>query len=137
MTGERSATGRVLEFVLPFALATLNVRDRRHRYQHGSDKKQMNLEVLAAIGGSRYLPRPPFERARVTVVRCSSQRCDPDGLPATAKNVMDVLCVSSPIHPTGLGVIRDDSGKHIELVVRQSPAPPGRGCTTVRIEELA
>jgi hypothetical protein len=124
---------REIAFILPFALPSLNVRDRRHRYRHGQDKKAMNLEVLAAIGGSRYLPRPPFKRARVTIVRCSSQRLDPDGLPAVAKNLLDVLCVQSKVHPTGLGVLVDDSPKHLELIVEQFTAAPGSGSTAVRI----
>lgn len=125
-----------LSFVLPFALDPLNVRDRKHRYAHGHDKKQMKLEVLDAIGGSRYLPAAPFERARVTIVRCSSQRLDPDGLPAVAKNLLDCLCPQSAVHPTGLGVLRDDSPKHIELIMKQSTAAPGHGYTAVRIERL-
>jgi hypothetical protein len=124
----------VIEFTLPFALPSLNVRDRRHRYQHGKDKKQMHLEVLAAIGGSRYLPREPLERARITVVRHSSGQIDPDGVASTCKNLLDVLCVKSKVHPTGLGFIVDDDAKHIELHVSQESAPKGQGSTLVRIE---
>lgn len=132
----RLMPSRELAFVLPFALPSLNVRDRRHRYQHGSDKKQMNLEVLAAIGGSRYLPRPPFNKCRVTVVRCSSQRLDPDGLGAVCKNLLDVLCLQSLVHPSGLGIIVDDNPKLLTLVVEQSTAAPGKGSTAVRVESL-
>lgn len=123
-------------FTLPFALDSLNVRDRRHRYQHGQDKKQMKLEVIAAIGGTRYLPPAPFERARVTVVRFSSGTLDEDSEGAVCKNLLDVLCVQSARHPTGLNVLRDDSKKHIELIVRQSSASPGKGSTSVHIECL-
>lgn len=126
-----------IAFSLPFALESLNVRDRKSHWQRSRGKRDLSLEVLAAIGGSRYLPRPPFERARITIVRCSSQRLDPDGLPAVAKNLLDVLCVKSNIHPTGLGVIVDDSPRHIELTVTQSTAPPSHGSTLVRIEKLS
>jgi hypothetical protein len=125
-----------ISFLLPFALEPLNVRDRKNRYERGSDKKQMNLEVLAAIGGSRYLPHPSFRRVKITVVRCSSQRLDPDGLPATCKNLLDVLCAKSATHPTGLGIIEDDNAELLTLEVRQSSAPPGYGSTVVRIECL-
>lgn len=127
---------RALEFVLPFALPSLNVRDRRHRYQHGSDKKTLNLEVLAAIGGPRHKPFPPWPRVRVTIIRCSAGQLDRDNLWGSAKNLCDVLCVQSPRHPTGLGICLDDTEAAMDLRISQSSAPPGAGSTIVRIEPI-
>lgn len=126
----------ILEFTLPFALDSLNVRDRKNRYAHGHDKKQMALEVLAAIGGPRYKPFPPWRRVRVTVVRCSSGRLDRDNLWGSAKNLCDVLCEQSPRHPSGLGICIDDAEATMDLKVSQVSAPPGAGATAVRIECL-
>lgn len=127
---------RELYFVLPFALDSLNVRDRRHRYQHGQDKKSLNLEVLAAIGGPRYKPFPPWKRVRISVVRCSSGTLDRDNLFGSVKNLLDVLCAQSSSHPSGLGIIEDDRDDLVVLDVTQSTAPPGRGTTAVKIASL-
>jgi hypothetical protein len=123
---------RSYEFVLPFCTESLNVRDRKHHMARHSGLQRMMQEVMAAIGGPRYFPRPPFQRARVTVVRCSAGQLDPDNLVASVKSLVDSLTVRS-----GVGVIADDSPGHIELVVRQADASRGAGTTLVRIEELA
>lgn len=125
-----------ITFSLPFALPSLNVRDRRHWRQHVKDKRAMYLEVLAATGGTRYLPAEPFERARVTVTRHSAGSLDPDSEGACCKSLLDVLCVPSRVHPAALGIIRDDSARHLELIVRQAPAKRGHGSTLVTIERL-
>jgi len=123
-------------FALKFALDSLNVRDRKHFGQKHRDQDRLKMEVIAALGGTRYLPRPPFARARVTVVRCSAGQLDPDGLPATCKGLIDVLCIASPVHPHGIGIIEDDSPRHIELIVRQDGAARGEAMTLVRVVEL-
>lgn len=120
-------------FSLPFLLQTLNERDRTNRWQKGRDKKALNLEVMAAIGGPRYFPRPPIRKATIVITRCSSGRVDPDNLAASAKNLLDVLCVRSGIHPSGLSIIEDDNPRNIELVTNQTKAAPGEGVTLVRI----
>jgi hypothetical protein len=128
---------REIAFVLPFALDSLNVRDRKHFAQRHRDQDRLRLEVIAALGGTRYLPRPAFARARITVIRQSPGSLDPDGLPATVKGLVDILCVSSAVHPHGLGVIEDDSARHIDLAVRQEQCARGSAATTVLVEELA
>lgn len=125
-----------LEFILPFALESLNVRDRKHWSKRSKDKHAMSMEVMAAIGGPRHFPRPPWERVRVTVVRCSSGRLDKDNLWASAKQLLDSLCVASPRHPGGLSIIVDDSDDRLDLVMKQSSAAPGKGSTIVRIERI-
>lgn len=126
----------MIEFVLPFALESLNVRDRKHWTDRARSKANMNLEVMAALGGPRYFPRPPLGRVRVTVVRCSSGRLDRDNLYASFKSLGDVLCIRSPRNPYGLGIVTDDTADLLELVMSQSPAAPGKGSSIVRIEEL-
>lgn len=123
-------------FTLPFALESLNTRDRKHFGERHRAQDQMKLEVLAAIGGTRDLPRPPFARARVTVVRCSAGQLDPDNAYAACKGLLDVLCVQSVVHPHGLGIIADDSPRHLDLIVRQTGADRGDGSTLVWVEEL-
>ncbi len=117
----------LIEFSLPFALPSLNIRDRQHWGKRRKYKSDLWLSVVAAIGGPRYFPLEAFPMARVTVNRSSSKALDPDNLVASVKPLADVL------RPR---LIRDDSPKHIELVVTQSSAAPGHGATTVRIERL-
>ena len=123
-------------FTLPFALAGLNVRQRKHWGALTSERNELAKEVMAGIRGPRHYPRPPLNRARITVVRCCAQPLDPDNLVASVKPLLDVLCVKSATHPAGLGIIVDDNAKQCELVVKQSSAPRGKGATIVSIEEL-
>lgn len=125
-----------LNFVLPFATESLNVRDRKHWSARSRDKRDMTMEIMAAIGGPRYFPRPSWRNVRITVVRCSGGRLDPDNLVASVKGLLDCLCARSPRHPGGLGIIEDDSSDLLTLEVRQSSAAPGAGSTVVRIECL-
>jgi hypothetical protein len=127
---------RSLSFTLPFSTESLNKRDRKHWAVKRSDKTRLANEVMVGIGGPRYFPHPPFARARITVERCSAGRLDPDNLAASCKGLLDVLCVPTPTHPNGLGIIDDDTSDHIELILRQSPAPRGAGSTSVTVEEL-
>ena len=94
------------------------------------------MEVMAAIGGPRYFPRPPLQRVKITVVRCSVGRLDPDNLAASTKSLLDVLCVKSSRHPTGLGIIEDDNSDLLTLELKQSSASQGAGSTIVRIERV-
>lgn len=128
---------RSIAFVLPFALPSLNVRDRQHWSKRSKIKDQTGLEILAAIGGPRYLPRPPFAYCRIHVVRYSSGMLDTDNAYASCKGLLDALCVSSRTHPTGIGFIVDDNPRVCELKVTQESAAQGAGMTAVRIEELA
>lgn len=127
---------REIAFQIPFALDSLNIRDRKHFGQKHRDQDRLKMEVIAALGGTRYLPRPPFARARVTVVRCSAGQLDADNAVASVKPLLDVLCVASGVHRHGVGIIEDDSPRHIDLVVKQSDARRGEATTLVRVVEL-
>jgi hypothetical protein len=125
---------RELFFTLPFALPSLNVRDRQHWATRGRQKKRLAQEVMAAIGGPRHYPRPPFASARVTVWRHSPGALDADNLAASCKPLLDVLCSASPRHPGGLGIIQDDAPGVLQLVMHQQQAPRGTQFTRVWIE---
>jgi hypothetical protein len=127
---------REIAFTIPYALDSLNIRDRKHFGQKHRDQDRLKMEVIAALGGTRYLPRPPFARARVTVVRCSAGQPDADNAVASVKPLLDVLCVASGVHRHGVGIIEDDSPRHIDLVVKQSDARRGEAMTLVRVIEL-
>lgn len=130
-------TGRPpIAFVLPFALKSLNIRQRTHWAELSRERKRLIMEVMVAIGGPRYFPRPPFAKARVTVVRSSAGQLDPDNLVASCKPLLDALCVASNRHPGSLGIIEDDNAKQCVLVLKQDSAPRGDGATSVLVECL-
>ena len=133
--GETSGEGGMIEFTLPFALPSLNVRDRQHWAVRRRAKGNLRWSVVVAIGGSRYLPEAPLQRARVTVTR-HGKAMDTDNLHASVKSLMDVLCVASRTHPTGLGFIVDDAPTFCELIVRQEKAGPKQARTAVTIEPI-
>ena len=127
---------RSLAFVLPLALPSLNVSLREHWGERQRVQTNLHKEIMAAIGGPAHYPRPPFERARITVVRVGVGQLDPDNLAASTKNLIDCLKARSPKNPLGLGIIVDDTPARLELVTTQTRAVDGYPQTLVRIEEL-
>jgi hypothetical protein len=130
---------REISFALPLLLPSLNTALRQHWAERERAQKALNLEVLAAIGGSRYIPRPPFARARVTVVRISTGALDPDGAAGSTKSLLDVLKLhDDKRNPLGLSVIQGDEPNRLELIVRQQHAETHAAQQTlVRVEELS
>lgn len=128
---------RSLAFVLPRVLPSLNTRLRTHWAKAAHEQAELAWDVMASMGGPHWFPRPPFAKARISVVRHSAGQLDADNLAASCKPLLDVLCVNSRIHPNGLGIIEDDAPAKCELVVTQQRASRGKAFTAVRIEELA
>ncbi len=126
--GEWGEAVRALEFELPFALESLNIRDKQHWSKRRRRKIALKQQVMAAIGGPRYFPNPTWRKARVTVTRCSAGELDTDNLYASFKNLGDSLIA--------LKIIEDDTPEHLILDMHQSIAPRGKGSTIVRIEPL-
>jgi hypothetical protein len=128
----------VVKIVLPFAIESLNKRDRREHWgQRTKAKNRLALEVLAAIGGPRYLPAAPIERASVTIVRYSSRRLDLDNLYGGAKEIIDLLCVHSRSKPRGMGYIRDDDPDHLMLDMGQIIVPRAEARTEITIRDAS
>jgi hypothetical protein len=124
-------------FALPFLLPSLNVRDRQHWAERHRQQVTLQQEIMVAIGGPRYYPRPPYERARLTVVRISTGQLDRDNAAASVKALADCLKARSERNPLGLSIIVDDNPARLELVVQQQHAATlAAQQTLVRIEEL-
>jgi hypothetical protein len=130
------STGKVIIFQLPFALPSLNTQLRTHWAVRQREQAKMATSVIVAIGGPRYRPSEPLQRARVQVKRYSAGELDPDNLAASCKHLLDVLCRASTTHPYGLGFIEDDSPAHLELVVMQAKCSPRKGSTIVSIAPM-
>ena len=128
---------RCVEFVLPFLLPSLNVRDRTHWAERHRQQVVLHDEIMVAVGGPRWYPRPPMERVRLTVIRISTGACDADNLAASTKAMTDLFKLRSERNPLGFGWIIDDSPDRLELVVRQQKAAHrANQATVVKIEEL-
>lgn len=119
------------DFTLPFRLLTFNQLMRMHFRKRKKHLSEIAWHVLALAGPP---PPQPFARARVVIERESTQEPDPDGLPATAKGLLDVLQPCSRRHPLGLGYILNDSSKCIDLEVRHMAGKGSR--TRVMISEI-
>jgi hypothetical protein len=128
---------RSVAFVIPMVLPSLNEMLRLHWAERKRRQEKLAQEVMVALSGPRHFPRPPFANAKVTVVRHSAGALDADNLTASCKPLCDVLCVNSPTHPSGLGIIEDDAPGKCELHVMQQRAGRGAGFTAVRVDELA
>jgi hypothetical protein len=127
----------VIEFTIPAALPSLNVRDRMHWSVRQRQKRDLAWAVWAAVAQFPGVVRDgPWDRTRVTITRCSAGELDPDNLAASAKPMLDVLCPVSKTHPYGLGLIVDDAPAHCELVVRQEKAKRKNTRTVVRLERI-
>ena len=131
-----SDMARTIRFTLPFLLPTLNQRQRTHWRAKPGDMRKLAWAMVAAL--PIRCDRMPFEKARITITRHSSGTTDPDGLYGSVKPLLDILCTpQGQRHPTGLGIIRDDSAACITLTVQQAKAKPREGRTEVVIEECS
>lgn len=98
---------------------TLNRSLRQHWRERLRDTRALAWEVRAALG-RRGVPAVPLERARVVIERrTAGTQPDHDGLVGGIKGLLDCLL---PCHekrrPYGLGLVRDDSPQHLDLVVK-------------------
>ena len=126
-----------LTITLPYAIPTLNVLIRTHYRRRATQKLRMGREILAQLGSSR--PAQPFERAHVVIERHSTGTPDPDGAVGACKDLLD--CLTTPSvqangkvrNKYGMGLIRDDSPKHITLEVRPVRCKRGEERTVVRL----
>ena len=107
-------------FHLSFLLPSLNVMLRQHWATRHDLIVRLNQEVMVGVGGPAHFPRPPFERARITVTRHSVGVLDDENLAASLKCLVDVLkAYHFKRNPLGLGFIVDDDPAHCQQVPRQ------------------
>lgn len=121
----------MLDFELP-GLPPMNTAGS-HGGSHWSrtiiKRKWEGKVVSAVLEALRRWPAEPLERARVTIVRCSTREPDYDNLAQGGKFILDGLVKA--------GVIADDSPQVIGRPdYRWEKAPPAKGCVRVRVEEI-
>lgn len=135
------ATANMIAFTLPKPTLLLNQLRKLDRtsapgvgYKHYRD--ELSAEVAALVPDDPR--RRPFTYAEITIVRYSVRLPDQDGCVASVKPILDILQPRSARHPSGLGIIVEDSPEHIRLTVRsEKVATRAEQRTLVTIERLA
>ena len=104
-----------LTLTIPYIVSTKLVKKPWYEYRNirrkvsGYIQQAMLFEVQY-----NYWPWPPYERARLEVIRYSSgKQPDQTNLETSVKPIEDVLLVSSAKAPDGLGVLIDDNSEHL------------------------
>lgn len=104
-------------------LPTLNTLLRMHWSKRRRMQQEVAWECMRAMRLSGIRIDSPIEHCDIVIVRHSRREPDPDGMPGTAKLLLDALQPRSKTHPCGLGVIADDGPKCIRrLEVRHAQA---------------
>lgn len=105
-------------------------RKLRHSYQM--------LVWAALIAKGQRLPAAPLQRVGLYVERGSAGLLDWDNAYGGLKPLLDCLVVGTARNPDGLGLIQDDSPRHMPEppYVKQVVAPRNKGYTLVRIYDL-
>lgn len=116
-----------LEFEINDLPKTYNALGRAHWTVKAKEaRKWLNLVLLGC-----YSKRPirPLQLAKLSLVRCSSSRPDPDGLVSSFKHVIDGLRKAS--------IICNDQFENIGMPeYKWEEAPRGKGKIKVKVEEI-
>ncbi|GAJ29718.1 hypothetical protein Amme_076_011 [Acidomonas methanolica NBRC 104435] len=129
-----------MRFTLPEPFPLLNVQQRKHYRRRAAEKRRTAALIASILGSER--PAQPFERARIEVVRYSCGSPDTDGLFGGVKDLLD--CLTTPSlradgsvrNKYGIGVIVDDSPRHIDLDVRSVRCKRAEARTEIMVTEI-
>ena len=102
---------------------------RRHWGFISRERNLWNSTIREALRYSRQIPKQPFKKAKLTLVRYSSSRPDYDGLVSGFKFVIDAL--------VDCGVIEDDNWEAVGMPnFSWEKTPPKEGRITIQVEEI-
>lgn len=126
-----------LSFTLPLtpvrnALDRMHWNAKRALLRQLGDTFRQQIPLAAGI---------PFAKARVEVVRYSSQEPDPDNLTGSAKPILDAMQVprvdgKRHLHPYGAYIIENDNSECIELHIRWERCPAKHGKVVVLVTPI-
>lgn len=124
---DRTPQAYTLEFTLPGLPRMSNSLLRGHwRAKHGH---AMTWKRAVWRACWQLAPKEPLERAKLTLVRCSSVEPDFDGLVSSMKHVIDGLVEAR--------IISNDKSANIGVPeYKWERAKPAKGCVKVKVEEL-
>ena len=120
---------RSLSFSIPTLPLSLNRWQRMHWAERAKFQKLITMEIIAAIGGPLYYPRPRMERAIVTIIRHSSRLLDEDN--PVVKPFVDALTATH-----GIGIVADDNPNVLRIIVKQVKCKRVDAHTEFLIEEM-
>jgi hypothetical protein len=124
-------------FEIPEATPSNNVIKGMHFHAYKTLRRRWRMEVLVALGAIR--PVMPLDTAFLVVTReCTGSGLDWDNAYGGLKPLLDCLVAPSAKNPDGLGLILDDSPKHMPYppFVKQLSAAKGKSRTKVEIFEI-
>ena len=124
------------ELAFPVETPSNNVIKGMHFHAYRTLRKQWSLMVMSALKGRR--PSEALERSFLVIERECAGSLDWDNAYGGLKPLLDCLVLPSERNPDGIGLIADDSPKHMPLppYVGQTKAKRGQGKTRVFIYEL-
>lgn len=128
---------RVYRLELEEASPSNNVLKGMHFQVYKKTREFWRIQVLKALGRQPRLP--PIERSWLFVERhCAGGGLDWDNAYGGLKPLLDCLVSPSTRNPSGLGLIVDDSPKHMPVppLMLQKDAPRGKSVTIVEIYDL-
>lgn len=103
------------DFTIPMRVPTFNQLLRMH---FRARAKTLN-KIAWLVREQATPPATPIKKCTIVIERESPREPDPDGLPASAKGLLDVLQPCSKRHPLGLGfIVNDNSQCIVSLQVR-------------------
>ena len=117
-----------------------NVLLRTHYRKRATNKLRIGREIMSQLGVNR--PAQPFQRAHILFERWSCGTPDADGLVGGVKDALDCLTTPTPQangktrNKYGMGLIVDDSPKHITLEVRPIKCKRSEQKTVITITEV-
>lgn len=125
----------VYELHLPEATPSNNTIKGMHYRVYKKLRETWSSSVAAALDE---LPASPISQCALEVERYSAGSLDWDNAYGGLKPLLDSLVAASSKNPDGLGLIEDDSPKHMPEAprLRQLPAKKSAGYTIVRIYDL-
>lgn len=118
--------GYHLKINLPGLPPLQNKLNTMHWTQRTSSNKKWFKWVMLSISLKK--PIKPLSKAKVTFTRGSAATPDSDGLQGSFKAIRDAL--------VKLGILEDDSPKHLDAHYVWIPAPRSKGYVSIEVEEV-
>jgi Holliday junction resolvase RusA-like endonuclease len=113
---------------IPGLPTMINKSKSFHWAKRAKETKQWKQLVFFHLQSKGLIPPAPYQKAEVTLTRCSAAVGDMDNIAASFKAVLDGL--------TEAGVIEDDSPKHVELSYGWEKAKALAGHIRIQVKDL-
>ena len=126
----------IYELELPWETPSNNKIKGMNHFAYKRLRENWRMAVMAALGGSRFHDLPPLSPVAIEIDRYSKgPLLDWDNAYGGLKPLLDCLVMKSRQNPDGLGLIVDDSPRHVPEPpkLRQVRIRSGQNRTILRI----